>query len=157
MEKSMWLVISGGYEIMCIEGCFKTEEEAREYCELKNKYNYYGWNRLDYEEVKMLSLEEIKKLEKTIFIVRGRLSKDKDLHITSTEKLTIFEEFTNQYSYNSIGKDVLFRFKVIAETKEEAERISYEVFTQVKDKFEECGSWSRAIKTVGGYYDFALL
>lgn len=133
-------------------GYFKSEAEAKEYCELMNKngYNYGGYC---YQEFKLLDLEEEKRKIKYFFNTRLVLNTDDDILNWNIRDMkansTTDNDYLNEYTCFKVN-DNNYEISLIIESSDKREAIKgiRTVMGEIQDKYYDCMSLETALKEV---------
>lgn len=148
---TIYLVKCGCYEDQQMVGYFPTKEEAKAYCEWRNQSSqeadvwYVPLSAINFEK------EKAKKISYYEAIIWGW---EEIAYLDKYVEDRGGEETQSQYAcVNTSEEGLEFFFKLYVETEEEAERITYEVLTQIKEVYEATHDFAQAMAAVGGMVD----
>lgn len=138
-NKSIWIVeyYNDWVDEWEIEGYFFTKEEAKEYCDLKNRNS--ALFTYSYEEKKSLDLQEYKSRFNTIWYVR--IVEWAEIEFTEMElSRHIPDDYINHWDKE--GYELGFCFHV--DTKQEAIELALKRAKVVKAEFERLSDFNKA-------------
>lgn len=147
--KEIWLICSGCSDIGW-HGFFETEQEAKEYCDWKNKYTSDDWDRIWYSRVKLMSIQNEKESSKIAYKITTNGYKIKEDEV---EIELLSDNVTNSYemSYYEEDETFYFYFTIVCDDKNKAIKIAQDTIAQLKEKYDECGDWCLAMESIGGF------
>lgn len=149
--KKVYVIFDGCYSDIGWHGFFLTEEEARVYCEWKNKYSRDSWDEYWYSEIDLLSLEEEQKGTTVAYKVVIH-----DYEISFVEPLLVNKGTKNEYmleiheGYYSHGDFLVFEFVIVCDSEDKAKKITHDTLAQLREKYAECEDWDLAMSSIGG-------
>lgn len=147
--KEVWLICSGCYSDVRWHGFFETEQEAKDYCEWKNKYISNDWDELWYSRIDSMSITKEKESHKIAYII----GTDNYEIITDTiEEELVSYNATNTYQmWHDEYDSIRFHFTIVSDSKDKAIKIAQDTIAQLKEKYVECEDWNLAMESVGGF------
>lgn len=148
--KEIWLICSGCYSDIGWHGFFETEQEAKEYCDWKNKYTSDDWDRVWYSRVKPMSIQNEKESSKIAYKITTDGYKIREDEV---EVKLLSDNATNSYemSYYEEDETFDFYFTIVCDDKNKAIKIAQDTIAQLKEKYDECGDWNLTMSCIGGY------
>ena len=144
---TIYLVKCGYYEDQQIVGYFPTKEEAEAYCEWRNESSH----EVDFWHVPLSAINFEKEKAKKISYYEVIIWGWEEIAYLDKYVEDRGEETQSQYAcVNTSEEGLEFVFKLYVETEEEAERITYEVLTQIKEVYDATHDFAQAMEAVGG-------
>ena len=148
--KEIWLIYSGCYSDIKWNGFFETEQEAKEYCEWKNKYTSSDWDRVWYSRVKLMSIHKEKECSKIAYKIT---TDNYNICADEIEAELVSYNATNSYEMSYYDEDGTFEFyfTIVCNNKDKAIKIAYDTIAQLKEKYIECEDWHLVMESIGGF------
>lgn len=154
-NKEIYMVYTECYNDVSWHGYFETKQEAKDYCDWRNKYAHDDWDRYWYSEVKPMNIQEEKEGMKVVY----RVKTDKFLIDTVEAKLRhkdskdnhCMKYYPKDYYYGNEEETYSFVFFIETNSEDKARKIAYDLMAQVKEKYVECEDWELAMDCIGGY------
>ena len=148
--KEIWLICSGCYSDINWHGFFETEQEAKEYCEWKNKHTSCDWDRVWCSRVKLMSLHKEKERSKIAYKIT---TNNYNICVDEIEVELASCDTTNSYEMFYYDEDETFdlHFTIVCNNKDKAIKIAQDTIAQLKEKYVECEDWCLAMESIGGF------
>lgn len=147
--KEVWFICSGQYNGIKCHGFFETEQEAKEYCEWKNKYTSYEWAKVWYTDMEKMSFKEEQECNVIAYNIETKGYKicEDEIEIELVET-----DATDSCAFiprNSDGS-FSFYFTIVCNDKDKAIKIVQGMIAELKEKYIECQDWNLVMQSIGG-------